>query len=174
MEKMLKSSITVFLLFLFFTLLSVQVSAQSVTTKFKVVNNITKLEMFPVGDVKGHIIGVLSRGGLALFENDEVANQSAVMSFESTLGKGGTFEVYTTITFSDGSSWIIKSTGSMERTPDQKKLLTKQKGEFLNGSGKYEGIKGTVSINGIQYGPAEVGKGEWIGEFTVTYTLPKK
>ena len=87
--------------------------------------------MLPVGDVKGHVIGVLSRGGLALFENDEVANQSAVMSFESTLGKGGTFEVYTTITFSDGSSWIFKSTGSMERTPDQKKLLTKQTGEFL-------------------------------------------
>jgi hypothetical protein len=148
--------------------------AQSITTKFKVVNPITKVEMVPAGDEKGHLVGILTRGGLALFENGEVANQTVVLLFDATLGKGGAYDTYSTITFEDGSGWVTKTKGSMERTSDQKHLLTKQAGEFIKGTGKYEGIKGNVNYTGIQYGASETGKGDWIGDMVFTYTLQQK
>ena len=175
MKKIVSASIGATLILILLFAVSVgQVSAQSSTTKFRVINHITKMEMVPAGDEKGHVVGILTRGGLALFENGEVANQTAVLVFDATLGKGGVYDTYSTITFEDGSSWVTKTKGSMERTPDQKRILTKQAGEFIKGTGKYEGIKGNVSYSGIQYGPSETGKGDWIGDMAVTYTLPQK
>jgi len=157
-----------------FITFSSQATAQSTTTKFKIVNHITKMEMVPVGDEKGHVVGIVVRGGLAIFEDGEVANQTAVFPFDAILGKTVTYEPFTTILFRDGSTWVFKSKGTGERTPDGKLLLTKQTGEFVKGTGKYEGIKGTVTLTGTQYGPSEVGKGDWIAEVTATYTLPSK
>ena len=62
----------------------------------------------------------------------------------------------------------------MERPPDQKRLLTINAGELVNGSGKYAGIKGTIHYSGIGYGPNEVGKGDWVGDGEMSYTLSQK
>lgn len=153
---------------------STQATAQSTTVKFKMVNHITKIEMVPVGDEKGHVIGIVVRGGLAMFEDGEVAYHTVVFLFDAILGKTSTFEPFTTILFGDGSTWVFKSKGTGERSPDGKLLLTKQTGEFVKGTGKYEGIKGTITLTGTQYGPSEVGKGDWIAEVSATYTLPSK
>ena len=127
MSKIVQASIgAILILMLLFTVFVCPASAQSSTTKFRAINHITKMEMVPAGDEKGHVVGILTRGGLALFENGEVANQTAVLVFDATLGKGGVYDTYSTITFEDGSSWVTKTKGSMERTPDQKRILTMQ------------------------------------------------
>jgi hypothetical protein len=161
-------------LFLLLTVFGGHASAQSITQKFRIINHVTKIEMAPTGVEKGHTVGIVMRGGLAIFENGEVANQTAVLIFDAILGKGGTYDAYTTVSFEDGSSWVAKTKASMERTPDQKRLLTKNAGELVNGSGKYEGIKGTIYYSGIAYGPNEVGKGDWVGDGEISYTLPQK
>jgi hypothetical protein len=143
------------------------------TTKFKIINNITKVEAIPIPDEKGHFVGILSREGLVLLENDEVGNQSAVLTFD-TRGDTVNFDAITTIIFPDGSSWLLKSKGVGEKSPDVKLLATWQTGDFLKGTGKYEGIKGTFTIMGKQYGPTEVGKGHWLAELTAIYTLPSE
>lgn len=151
-----------------------QAGAQSTTTKFKMVSHMTKVEIVPAGDEKGHVLGIVVRGGVALFENGEVATVTAVLPLDGIVGKTGTFDTYTTTLFSDGSTWVTKTKGTIERSPDGKSAFTKQTGEFVKGTGKYEGIKGTFTLTGTQYGPSEVGKGDWIGEGTATYTLPSK
>ena len=88
MKKITKASIISAVLVVFLAVLAGQVGAQSITTKFKIVNHITKMEMAPAGDEKGHVVGVIVRGGLALLENGEVAFYSAVMSFDSIFREG--------------------------------------------------------------------------------------
>jgi len=149
-------------------------SAKAQTTmKFKIFNNIIKAEVMPFPDEQGHLVGVISREGLAIFENGEVGKQSAVFTFD-TRGNTVKFEPITTISFPDGSSWVFKTKGTGERSPDGKTMTTKQNGDFVRGTGKYEGIKGTITLTGTQYGPAEPGKGHWIADVTATYTLPSK
>jgi hypothetical protein len=149
-------------------------SAQAQSTmKFKIVNNIVKTEFIPFPDEKGHAVGVLTREGLVLFENGEVGKQLAALTVDIR-GNTVTYDAITTIIFPDESSWVLKSKGIGERSPDGKLLPTKQTGDFVRGTGKYEGIKGTVTIIGTQYGLPEAGRGHWIAELTATYTLPSK
>lgn len=47
--------------------------AGEITSKHKIVAPITKIEVIPVPDVKGHVVGVLERRGVAIYENGETA-----------------------------------------------------------------------------------------------------
>jgi hypothetical protein len=147
--------------------------ADSITEKFRIINHVTRFETMNPEDEKGHFIGILTRSGLALFEDGQIGNQSAMIVFDMISGKSGSFQTYTTIILEDGSSWIAKSNGKMARTPDGKRLLTKQAGDIVSGTGKYEGIKGTIAFEGVQYGPTEVGKGDWVGDCTITYNVSR-
>jgi hypothetical protein len=154
-------------------LFSVDAAQAQTAMKFKIFNNVVKVEMMPFPDEKGHAVGVVSREGLAVLENGEVGKQSAVLTFDAK-GNTLTFDAVTTIIFPDASSFVFKTKGTGETKPEEKTMTTKQTGDFLRGTGKYEGIKGSITIIGKQYGPAEVGKGYWIGNVTATYTLPSK
>jgi hypothetical protein len=155
-------------------LFSVNSAQAQSTMKFKIFNNIIKAEFIPYPDEKGHAVGVLSREGLSVFENGQVGKQLAVLTVDIRGNNTLTYDAITTIMFPDESTWVLKTKGTGERSPDGKSLATKQTGEFLRGTGKYEGIKGTVTIVGTQYGPPDVGKGYWMAEVTANYTLPSK
>jgi hypothetical protein len=164
--------IGIFIIFLLLFLTTNSAQAQ-LTMKFKIFNNVVKFEFMPFPDEKGHGVGIMSREGLALFENGEVGNQSAVLALdmkENTVK----LDVVTTIVLRDGSSFVFRTKGTGEKSPDGKLWFTKQTGDFLRGTGKYEGIKGTINIVGTQYGMAEAGKGHWIADVTASYTLPSK
>jgi hypothetical protein len=162
-------------IFFIFTwiLFSVSTAQAQSTMKFKIFNNVVKAEVMPFPDEQVHFMGVLSREGVALFENGEVGTQSAVLGFD-TRGNTVNFDAVTTIIFPDASSWVFKTKGTGEMTPDRKVLTTQQTGDFVKGTGKYEGIKGRVSIIGKQYGPTEPSKGHWIADVTASYSLPSK
>lgn len=144
------------------------------TMKYKLTGPITRLEVIPVPDVKGHAIGVLERRGLAIYENGEVAAYHTRATFDAIKGKGGSFKGYSLYTFSDGSTIMSKYQGTTTMSGGKK--LIKGTGKNFKGTGRYEGIKGTVSFSGAYVTPytKDKTKGDMLIEVTSTYTLPKK
>ncbi len=147
--------------------------AKAETMKYNYTSQITKMEFIVYPDVKGHVVGLFERRGVAIFEN-EVAALELWGTFDY-IKKQGPWEGYARITFKDGSTFTHKLLGASSFAPDGTKLL-KGKGEYIKGTGRFEGIKGEFSLTGRLITPntKDKTKGDnWV-EVTGTYTLPKK
>jgi len=144
------------------------------TIKFKIISHISKLEILPIEDTDGHMIGIYKRTGLALFEDGKVATVESQSTFDGIKGKG-TFQGYSMLTHEDGSTTVSKHTGSMWRIQDGKFRLEKGRGEYIKGTGKFRGIKGTSSWTGRRYTPYVKGIGaDNLIDVTAIYTLPSE
>jgi len=161
------------ILFIAALLLVPAIQAKAETMKFTYTSQMTKVEFTVFPDVKGHVVGVFERRGVAIFENEV-----AVLQLQGTfdyIKKQGPWEGYTEITFEDGSSFTYKFQGASSFSPEGKKLL-KGKGEYIKGTGRFEGIKGQISLNGREITPytKDKTKGDnWV-EVIGNYTVPKK
>ena len=147
--------------------------AKAETMKYDSTSQITKFEYVLFPDVKGHKVGVFERRGVAIFEN-EVAVLELQGTFDS-IKKKGAWETYSQITFKDGSTFTYKLQGATTFASDGTKLIN-GKGKYIKGTGRFEGIKGEISLNGRAITPLtkDKTKGDnWV-EVTGTYTLPKK
>ena len=144
------------------------------TVKYKVVAPIIKMEVIPVPDVKGHIVGILERRGVAIYENGETAAYHSVLTFDTIKGQGGSYNGYADLSFADGSTTISKFQGTAPVVKGKK--IIKGTGEYVEGTGRFEGIKGTISFSGKHVTPytKDKTKGDIVLEVTSTYTLPKK
>ena len=151
----------------------IQAGAET-TLKFKSYTYVTKAESFPVGDVDGHTVGYTTRRAFLVFENGEVATQKSVSTSDAIKGSGASL-TYQNITFSDGSTIIIKAVGTVTGTGPMVYQSIKMTREIIKGTGRFEGIKGTGSTT-VKYFPVEAGEAgpRRIGEGTLTYTLPTK
>ena len=157
----------------FFVLAAVvQVGAE--TLKFKAYTYVTKAERAPVGDVDGHTVGFAVRRAFIVFENGEVATQISVGTSDTIKGSGPSLQ-YQTITFSDGSTIIIKTEVTVAGTAPGAPTSAKLTREIIKGTGRFEGIKGTGTST-VKYFPVEEGEAgaKGIGEGSITYTLPSK
>jgi hypothetical protein len=146
------------------------------TMKCRSSGNVVKMEVIPIPDVEGHAIGVIKRDGLAFFEGGEVATFNALATFDAIGGKGAQAQGYILFTFVDGSSIITTFRQPMEPDPGGKFTWdSKFTGEILKGTGRFLGIKGSLSGIGKQFKPE---KGELTGksfnDWTLSYTLPGK
>jgi len=151
-----------------------QVVAETVK-KAKITSYIIKTEAVPFPDVKGHIVGVVEKRGLAVFEDGEVAAYHAQLRFDSIKQQGTSFEGYSQLTFKDGSTTIAKFQGTQALTPGEKLPTVTSKGEYIKGTGRFQGIKGNVSSSGKLITPyGEETKGDMVVDLTSTYTLPSK
>ena len=151
-----------------------QVGAE--TLKCRTSGNIVKMESIPIPDVEGHRISLGLRDGLAIFENGEVASYKAFSTSDAIAGKGGRAQVYALFVFVDGSTIITSCQQVNEPDPEGKFAQnSKITGGILKGTGRFEGIKGSLSGEGKQLKPE---KGELTGKSTFsyifTYTLPQK
>ncbi len=147
--------------------------AKAETMKYNYTSQVTKMEFTLFPDVKGHVVGVLERRGVAIFKN-EVAAVDLRLTFDS-IKKKGSWEGYAITTFKDGSTFTQKIHGTSTFAPDGTKL-GKGKGKYIKGTGRFEGIKGEISLNGRAITPLtkDKTKGDnWV-EVIGTYTLPKK
>jgi hypothetical protein len=149
--------------------------AKAETVKSKYTTQLTKMEYVLLPDVKGHVAIVYERRGVAIFENEVAAVTISGMA-EFTKGEGS-FMGYTQTIYEDGSTTLARVTGSKVFAPDGKLRLYKEmKGEYIKGTGRFEGIKGNLSYTGREITPYtkdETKQDNWI-EVTATYTLPKK
>ena len=133
-----------------------------------------KMVVVPAPDVKGHVVGVLERRGVAIFENGETAAYHSMIIFDSIKGQGASWNGYSELSYADGSTTIAKSHGTAPVVKGVK--LVKGTGEYIKGTGRFEGIKGEVSLNGKIVTPytKDATKFDLVADVTSTYTLPKK
>ena len=153
-----------------------QAEAKTVKMKLRVASYLANLEWSPVGDVEGHIIGFFSRRGLVFFENGEVATYSNRGTFDSTKGHSS-YVGYSLVTYEDGSTTISKFQGTSAPIEGTKLKASKGTGEYIKGTGRFEGIKGTYSFAGRRIMPfsEKTGfRGDYYADATATYTLPSK
>jgi hypothetical protein len=118
MKKIILTTMLAFILLVFSGILVTQAGAETVK-KAKVTSYITKIEVIPVPDVKGHIVGVYERRGVYVSEDGEAAAYHTRGTLD--LNKGiGPFQGYTQLTYKDGSTTISKYQGTFTIVPGEK------------------------------------------------------
>jgi hypothetical protein len=148
-------------------------SAAAEEMKWKSITYVTKMEVKPVGDVDGHVAGTWARRGVCLFANGEVAVYASGGTLESTMGKG-VAKGENTCTLADGSSVTMSWTVSFEPGAAKLPVYRDGKGEYVRGTGRFQGIKGTISFFGAAYTPnKDETKGDVVMDCEGQYTLTR-
>ncbi len=147
--------------------------AKAETLEFKNFTQVTKQEVVPIPNVEGHFLGVAVREGVMVFGNGEWA-WVKVPSVWDMINRAGTFDQYATITFPDGSTITTHTKGTQGSIPAGT-ASAKWTGEIIGGTGRFQGIKGTVTASAKML-PLEKGElgSKAISEGTLVYTLPGK
>ena len=150
------------------------VQAGAETMKFKFYTYVTQHESAPIGDMEGHEVTFGIRRAFVVFENGEVATEVAVATGDNIKGSGSS-TMYRTITFSEGSTIVMRVQITVAGSAEGKHKSTQATSEIIKGTGRFEGIKGT-GAGSTKFLPAEKGEAgpKGIGEGSLTYTLPSK
>ena len=144
--------------------------AWAATMKFRIVMFHTKAEIIDVGDVEGHIIGVVDSSGLASFDTGEVAVVAQKGYFDYTKGTG-IHKGYFRLTFEDGSTIDYKFEGTTRPDPKGEGSLLEGTSEIYGGSGRYASIQGKGTHTGKRVVALGAGAQVYF-DFILTYTLP--
>jgi hypothetical protein len=140
--------------------------------KWKSITYVTKMDVKPVGDVEGHMAGTWSRRGVCLFADGEVAVYASGGTLDGSKGKG-LVNGENTCTLRDGSSLTMAWTVKFEPGPGGLPVYKEGKGEYVRGTGRFQGIKGTISFTGAAYTPnKDETKGDVVMDCEGHYTLP--
>ena len=135
---------------------------------------VAKGEQIPVDNIEGTALNALVKNGLFVSENGELGSMRFIGTACNTAGKGGSFLGYLVFIFGDGSTILgTFQPGSSWPDPEGKVSgLQKASGELIMGSGRFKGIKGTLTMTGKLL---KTVKGEFSSkssnEFNFTYTL---
>jgi hypothetical protein len=155
-------------------ILGAAIQAGAETMKCRVINQVIYREMIPVDDVEGHNLVLISRKGLASFENGEVATWTNWVTQDLVKGKGP-FQAYQRFIFEDGSTLWAKMQGMSLPGSGKAPSLIEATGQLISGTGRFEGIKGTLSVTGKVLTPfAKDTKSDSYIDIIMTYTLPTK
>jgi hypothetical protein len=94
-----------------------------------------------VGDVPGHIVGVVEFKGLTFFADGEVATHSNPATFDLTNGSGP-HQGYVVHYFGDGATSIERYEGEARLSADGKRTVVEGTFECIGGTGRFEGLTG--------------------------------
>jgi hypothetical protein len=162
------ASIISFVLLFAFGLFLTQAGAESMN--FKLVSMIEKMERVQVTGIEGVVIGVMDRKGLSTFENGDIATTECRGTFDSKKG----FQGYSTLTFEDDSTVLVSWKGPSSMVPPGGTYGGYSVPfEYVNGTGRFEGIKGsgTFSAKAPNWDKDFKAKGFTYYEFTGDYNL---
>ena len=179
MYRVNKSNVTAsFLMFigvLLMTHWTTALAAQkgAVTVKFRIVNNTAKIEMTHSDKEARHYVGNYERRGLGFHENGDIVTTLGRGKFDSKKGITS-YEYQETQTFEDGSTQVMKLQGESKPAPGGKGRLSGGTFEYVEGTGRFVGIKGNGSFKGKFPTYTKESKGYAYFDFTGTYTLPSK
>ena len=165
--KRLSMSLLVVVLGLVFGLLATHVEAE--TMNFKLVSEIEKAERVKVTEAEGIVIGVLDRKGLSIFDNGEIAITNCRGIFDTKKG----FQGYSSLSFEDGSTLVLSWKGPTSRSRSEKYSEYGIDVEFVEGTGRFKGVKGSGTYKGKQplWDDDYKAKGFTLYEFSGTYKL---
>ncbi len=148
--------------------------ATAETLNYKFFNHVVKAEAVLIPDKEGHLVRLTQREGVFILENGELAWAKIVLYVDLVKG-AGPYYTYNTINFQDGSTITTYTKGMIEATPAGLQTGSKTSGEIIHGTGRFQGIKGTVSSTS-KILPPEKGEpsGKAVGGGAFVYTLPTK
>jgi len=169
---------------LWFTILAVTILAvfsaaplagaeKTVKEKGRIVYHFVKVEVMQVGDVPGHIIGVVDARGLSFPDTGEVGTYSNKIMFDLTNGTGP-HQGYAMTTFEDKSTVIWQYRGVTTARPDGTSTF-EGTSTYIGGTGRFVGIKGGSSYTGKRMAPVTPGgPADSFADYVATYTLPSQ
>jgi hypothetical protein len=131
-----------------------------------------KSEMMEVGDVPGHLMGVSQFHGLSYYtkgpDKGEMINRMGTTNFDVEKGKG-TSTGYEVKTFNDGSTVVLKFSGTQIPINGGKKTAMEGRWEVAGGTGRYAGAKGSGTYKTLRIGDFKTGSDTY-SDFTGTLT----
>jgi len=136
------------------------------TWNCKAMNKMVKAEGSLIPDAEGHWVGMNMREGVTMCDNGEIGWHKVVVIWDG-IKSVGTYSQYITLTLQDGST--ITNFAQDKGMPGGYKWT----GQIINGTGRFKGIKGTVTAEGKML-PPEKGEimGKAVGTATFNFTLP--
>ncbi len=146
---------------------------KTVNEKGRVVYHFVKTEVMQVGDVPGHIIGIVDASGLVFTDTGEVGIFSNKISLDLINGTGS-HQSYTVNTFEDRSTMVSVGKGITTARPDGTSTF-EGRYTYTGGTGRYAGIKGGGSYTGKRLAPVtQGGPADSFFDTVGTYTLPSQ
>ena len=144
-----------------------------VKEKGRTVYHFVKVEVMPVGNVPGHVVGIVDARGLIFPDTGEVGTYSGKIIFDLTNGAGSP-QSYWVTTFEDKSTIMTLNKAVTTPRPDGTSTF-EGTATYIGGTGRFAGIKGTTSFTGKRMAPlAPGGPADSFSDYVATYTLPSQ
>jgi hypothetical protein len=123
-----------------------------------------------VGDVPGHVVGVVLFKGLSFFEDGEIATHTNPATFDLTDGSGP-HRGYVVHYFDDGSTGIERYEGEAKLSADGKRTVVEGTFQCIGGTGRFEGLTGKGTYRGERLGALQTGDYVYV-DTTGSCTVP--
>ena len=123
-----------------------------------------------VGDVPGHVVGVVEFKGLTFFADGEIATHTNPATFDLTTGSGP-HQGYVVHYFDDGSTSVERYQGEAKLSADGKKTVVKGTFECVGGTGRFAGLAGEGTYRGERLGALRTGDYVYV-DTTGSCTVP--
>ena len=138
-----------------FLLLPALAPAQDLGTSRRV-QGTAEITTVEVGDVPGHVVGVVEFKGLTFFADGEIATHSNPATFDLTNGSGP-HRGYVVHYFDDGSTSIEHYQGEAKLSADGKRTTVSGTFQCIGGTGRFAGLKGKGTYRGERLGALRTG-----------------
>lgn len=140
---------------------------RSVTAQWKEVLRTTANHVLKIISIEGmpeQSIGVLEERGRVL-QNGDVATFTAWLTYEDRAGSVS-YKGYVRYRYSDGATIFATFVGDGQAPGSQQGTIS-----FINGTGRFEGIQGTLAFTAATLSPLTV-EGRYTMDVTGEYSLP--
>jgi hypothetical protein len=125
------------------------------------VQSVTAVETVPVGDVPGHVMGVIGFAGLTFYEDGTVATHTNPATFDLTDG-AGPHQGWVVHTFDDGSTAIEHYQGRATLIEGGARTVVEGTYTCEGGTGRFEGLAGEGTYQGERFGRLEAGASVYV------------
>jgi hypothetical protein len=129
----------------------------------RVIGQNVRLDTVYANDKEGHMVDVGLWTGQTVFQNDEIAVTSGVVSYDARDG-ALTFHGQAISVFQDGATFTLSYVGKSRAKPSSNRFTSEGEWTFESGTGRLTGIKGggtfTVEGAGDKWHSTGVGKAE--------------
>jgi hypothetical protein len=134
------------------------------------VQSTAEITSVEVGDVAGHVVGVVEFKGLTFFEGGEIATHSNPATFDLTNGSGP-HQGYVIHYFDDGATSIERYEGEAKLSADGKRTTVEGTFQCVGGTGRFAGLKGQGTYRGERLGALQTGDYVYV-DTTGSCTVP--